>query len=392
MENKLQRAASAHISSLLSYFPAVGIVGPRQVGKTTLAKMLADASEAPWAYLDLEDDRDRQKLGTDPHFFFQHFEDQCIILDEVQQMPEIFRTLRGVIDANRRPGRFILLGSASPELLRQSSETLAGRIGYVELYPFSLLEIADPADWKAHWFRGGFPGSYLAPDDGLSLQWRKNFIKTYIERDLPQLGLSADPVLVRRFWQMLAAQHGNLWNAEQFANSLGVSGHTIKRYLGFLESAFMVSSLQPWFTNMGKRLVKSPKVYLRDSGILHAWFDFARFDDLLGNAILGASWEGYVIEQIKSVVGNKLECFFYRTQQGAECDLVLVKGGASIAAIEIKFSSAPTVNKGFYVSINDIQTAQNFVIVPQTEDYPLTAGIWVVSLSSFLGKHLPGLV
>ena len=392
MEKLFQRAASGHISSLLGYFPAVGIVGPRQVGKTTLAKMLADASEAPWAYLDLEDDRDRQKLATDPHFFFQHFEDQCIILDEVQQMPEIFRTLRGAIDANRRPGRFILLGSASPELLRQSSETLAGRIGYVELYPFNLLEIDDPSDWKAHWFRGGFPGSYLAPNDDLSLQWRKNFIKTYIERDLPQLGLSADPLQVRRFWQMLAAQHGNLWNAEQFANSLGVSGHTIKRYLGFLESAFMIHSLQPWFTNVGKRLVKSPKVYLRDSGILHAWFDFAQFDNLLGNTILGASWEGYVIEQIKSAVGDKLECFFYRTQQGAECDLVLVKGGAPIAAIEIKFSSAPTVSKGFYISIDDVQTAQNFVIVPQTEDYPLKEGVWVVSLSSFLEKHLPELI
>jgi predicted AAA+ superfamily ATPase len=191
---------------------------------------------------------------------------------------------------------------------------------------------------------------------------------------------------------MLASQNGNLWNAELFAKSLGLSGHTVKRYMGFLEGAFMVSSLQPWFTNVGKRLVKSPKVYLRDSGILHAWFDFARFDDLLGNAILGASWEGYVIEQIKAVAGDRLQYFFYRTQQGAECDLVLVKGTAPIAAIEIKFSSAPTIRKGFHISVGDIETTQNFVIVPQTEDYPVKDGIWVVSLSSFLKKHLPGLI
>jgi hypothetical protein len=257
------------------------------------------------------------------------------------------------------------------------------------------LEIGDPTSWRQLWLRGGIPDSFLSPNDQLSLQWRKNFIRTYLERDLPRLGLGADLVQMRRFWQMLASQHGMLWHGEKFATSLGVSGHTVKRYLNFLESAFLVTALQPWFTNVGKRLVKSPKIFLRDSGLLHAWLEIATLDDLLGNVILGTSWEGFVIEQIKAMAGDKLQYHFYRTHQGAECDLVLVKGGNPVAAIEIKFSSTPSISKGFYISISDLKTSTNFVIIPDIsgeDDYLLKEGIRVVGIYLFLKKYLPALV
>ena len=371
----------------MGYFPAVGIVGARQVGKTTLVKAL----DMETVYLDLEDERDRAKLAADPHFFLKTYQDQCVVLDEVQQMPEIFRLLRGIIDEYRWPGRFILLGSASPELLRQSSESLAGRIAYLELSPFSLSEIARETDWLTHWFRGGFSESLLSPDDELSLRWRRNFIRTYLERDLPRLGLGADPQLVRRFWQMLAGDNGGIWQGEKFARALGVSGHTVKSYLTFLENAFLVATLQPWFINVSKRIVKSPKVFQRDSGILHAWLDLGRMDDLLGNTILGTSWEGYVLEQVKNCSDDSLSCYFYRTHQGAECDIVLVKGTRPVAGLEVKFSSAPVLGKGFYTAIEDLGTKDNFVIIPGEEDYPLSQGLRATGLSVFLKNYLPGL-
>lgn len=387
MVKYIERTIDPELRKLLSYFPAVGVVGARQVGKTTLVKAL----DIDAVYLDLEDDRDRAKLAADPHFFLKTYEGQCVVLDEVQQMPEIFRLLRGIIDANRRPGRFILLGSASPELLRQSSESLAGRIAYLELSPFSLPEISTETDWQTHWFRGGFPESLLSSDDEHSLYWRRNFIRTYLERDLPMLGLSADTMLVRRFWQMLAGENGGIWQGEKFARSLGVSGHTVKGYLNFLEHAFLVTTLQPWFINVSKRIVKSPKVFQRDSGILHAWMDFSKIDDLLGNTILGASWEGYVLEQVKNGCGDRLSSYFYRTHQGTECDLVLVKGTQPVAGLEIKFSSAPVLTKGFFTAIDDLRTKENFVIIPGDEDYPLKPGLRVTGLPVFLKEYLPGL-
>ncbi|MBX2928407.1 MAG: ATP-binding protein [Saprospiraceae bacterium] len=385
MDKFIHRAIEPELKRLLSYFPAVGIVGARQVGKTTLVKALDDN----FVYLDLEDERDRAKLSADPHFFLRTYENRCVVLDEVQQMPEFFRLLRGIIDENRRPGRFILLGSASPELLRQSSESLAGRIAYVELSPLHLGEISAFCDWQTHWFRGGFPESLLAPDGALSLSWRRNFIRSYLERDLPRLGLSADPILIRRFWQMLAGENGGIWQGEKFARALGVSGHTVKSYLSFLENAFLVTSLQPWFPNVSKRIVKSPKVYQRDSGILHAWMDFNGINDLLGSTALGASWEGYVLEQIKNHSGEGLSCFFYRTHQGAECDIVLVKGHSPVAGIEIKFSSAPIISKGFYSSIADLGTRENYIIIPGEEDYQPKEGIRVTGLTTFLKQYLP---
>lgn len=387
MVKYISRSIESRLRELISFYPAVGLVGARQVGKTTLVKTLGQN----FIYLDLEDDRDRAKLSADPHFFFQQYTDRCIILDEVQQMPEIFRLLRGAIDENRRPGRFVLLGSASPDLLRQSSESLAGRIAYLELHPFHLLEIEGRFDWKTHWLRGGFPDALQAPSPELSFEWRRNFIRSYLERDLPRLGLSADPVTVRRFWQMLAGENGGIWQGEKFARSLGVSAATAKRYLTFLENAFLSMTLEPWFPNVGKRVVKSPKIFQTDSGILHTWLDLTDMDNLLGSAALGASWEGYVINQIKNVSQGQFGCYFYRTHQGAECDLVLVRGDKPIASVEIKFSPARALSKGFFIATADLGTSNNYVIVPETEAFEARKGLFVVGLSTFLTEHLPRL-
>jgi len=391
MEEMIERAATTELNRLLAWFPAVCIVGARQVGKTTLAKSLRqDNGPQPAIYLDLEAERDRRKL-KDPYLFLSRYENQCVILDEVQRMPGLFELLRGMIDENRRPGRFLLLGSAAPALLRQSAESLAGRIAYYELSPFSLLEIPGDTTQDAHWLRGGFPDSLLAESDEASAAWRQNFIRTYVERELGILGLGADPNRIRRFWQMLASLNGSIWKGESFASSLGISGVTVHKYLDFLENAFLLTVLQPWHGKIEKRLVKAPKVYIRDSGLLHALLHLDFFDDLLAHPGLGMSWEGYVIEQVRETAGDKLELYYYRTHNGAECDLVLAKGGDPVASIEIKFSSAPDVSKGFHISVSDLNTSRNFVVIPKGEDYPLKENIEVVSLRSFLEKHLPGL-
>lgn len=390
-EKFIPRLAAAPLAQLLGWFPAVAIVGARQVGKTTLARSLAQTGGQQAMYLDLEAERDRRKL-KDPYLFLKRFESQCIILDEIQRMPGIFELLRGMIDENRRPGRFLLLGSAAPALLQQSSETLAGRIAYFELSPFHLTEVLAHADQEAHWLRGGFPDSLLAESDEASDKWRQNFIRTYLERDLRMLGLGAEPALLRRFWQMIAAVNGGIWNAETFAASLGVSGTTLRKYLDFLENAFLITVLRPWSGKTAKRLVKAPKVYVRDSGLLHALLRLDYYEELLGHPVLGGSWEGYVIEQVRQLAGDQLQVYFYRTHHGAECDLVLAKGDTPIAAIEIKFSSAPDVAKGFYQVIEDLGTTSNFVITPHSDDYPLKAQIEVTSLRSFLRYHLPRLL
>ncbi len=385
MVNYINRHIEKELLSLLSYFPAVGLVGARQVGKTTLIRNL----ETPdLVYVDLEDDRDRLRLA-DPHLFFELNREKCVALDEVQQMPEIFRQLRGIIDSDRRPGKLLLLGSASPELLRQSSESLAGRVAYLELTPFLFPEVKDQTDWKTHWLRGGFPLSLFAPDGAQSLKWRKNFIRSYLERDLPSLGLGADYAVIRRFWQMLAGENGGIWQASKFAKALGIAHATVSRYFSYFENAFLVRTLQPWFANVSKRLVKSPKVYHRDSGLLHAWLDLETLDSLLGNTAVGPSWEGYVIEQVYGWSMGQIDLFFYRTHQGAECDLVLVKGNKPVASIGIKFSMSPTPAKGFYIATEDLDTADNFIIYPGEEVYPVKKGYLVVGLNKFLEEYLP---
>lgn len=387
---EIVRNIEALLAEYLTIFPVVGIIGPRQVGKTTLAKALT--KNHPIHYLDLESAAGRQKL-SDPLLYLQNHQDKLIILDEIQQMPQLMAELRGIIDIDRRVGRFIILGSASPTLIKKSADSLAGRIGYIELPSFTLQEVGIENETKL-WHRGGFPLAYLAGSERGSMIWRKNFIRTYIEKDLALLGLSAEPQTIERFWRMLASVHGNLWNSESIGRSMGLTHPTINRYLDLMEGAFLVRRLQPYFVNIPKRLVKSPKIYLRDSGILHAFKDIIQEKDLLDDPQVGASWEGFVIEQIIEEMQNRLidaKPYFYRTQQGAECDLILEHNNQVKAAIEIKFSSAPQISKGFRITMTDTNAKEGFIIAKTNETYKIEANITVTSLSKFLTDFLPKL-
>lgn len=385
----LRREAFQHLQELLTFFPAVGLIGPRQVGKTTLVKEWAKRLHPATVYLDLESSKDRIKL-IEPHLFLADYSHQLVILDEIQYMPELMNDLRGMIDDERRPGRFLILGSASPELMQKSSESLAGRIGYLELTPFLLSEVA-PEDQTKLWLRGGFPDSFLAPTNELSFTWRRNFVKTYVERDIPRLGLQVDAITLERFWRMLAGFQGNIWNAENFSRSLGVTAKTVTRYLNFMHNAFLVHQLQPYSTNLKKRLVKAPKIYLRDSGILHFLHDITSIQELKNNVLIGASWEGHVIEQIRRQARDRFQYFFYRTHQGTECDLVLVRSGKVAAAIEIKYSLAPVLNKGFHVALDDLKSKKNFVVIPAGDSFQISTKIKIASLHDFLLNDLPKL-
>ena len=387
----IQRMITNELIKLMNSFPVVGIIGPRQVGKTSLAKYLIKIIKKDTLYLDLELPEDQSKL-SEPQLFLEHYSDKCIILDEIQQMPHLFPVLRALIDKDRQAGRYLILGSASPNLLKQSSETLAGRIVYKQLSPFNLTEIAHEVEMNTHWHRGGFPPALLATDDENFITWMRNFVQTYLERDLPMLGLTVSPTLMRRFWTMLAYFHGGIWNASSFANALGITVPTVNRYLDFLESAFIVNRLQPYYLNIKKRLVKSPKIYLRDSGLLHYLTGIFRFDALLGNIIIGNSWEGYVIEQIQQHIPEEFELYYYRTHNGAESDLVIVHGNKPLACIEIKYTSAPKASKGFSISIADLNTTQNFIITPYSDSYPISENIFVCNLMDFLTEHLPSII
>lgn len=386
----ITRNIESLLAEYLTIFPVVGIIGPRQVGKTTLAKMLA--KKQPIHYLDLEAAADRQKL-SDPVLYLQNYQDKLVILDEIQQMPQLMAELRGIIDADRRVGRFIILGSASPTLIKKSADSLAGRIGYIELSSFSLSEVESENEMKL-WHRGGFPLSFLANTERGSMIWRKNFIKTYIEKDLALLGLTAEPQTIERFWRMLASTHGNLWNSENIGRSMGLTHPTINRYLDLMEGAFLVRRLQPYFVNISKRLVKSPKIYLRDSGILHAFKDIVQERALFDDPQVGASWEGFVIEQIIEAMQHVLtdgQAYFYRTQQGAECDLLIEHNGKVKVAIEIKMSSAPQISKGFRIAMADTKAQQGFVIAKTNETYTIEENITITSLNTFLHDILPQL-
>lgn len=378
------------LQELLDFFPAVAIIGPRQIGKTTLAKQLAQSLGREVIYLDMEDDRDYAKLQDNANAYFDAHQDACIIIDEVQAMPALFTRLRPAIDTKRTAGRFLLLGSASPDLVKGVTETLAGRIAFHELNQITLPEIVGTnIDMKTHWFRGGFPEPLLAKSDKQYGLWSQNFIFSYAERDLRTLfGVELSTPMIHRMWQMLSHYHGGIWSAETFARSLGVSAPTVNRYLDFMEGAFLVRKLQPWFANAKKRLIKSPKVYIRCAGILHKLLDIKSFDALQGHPIIGNSWESYVIENIAASVHSEVELYYYRTQNGAECDIVLAIGLKILACIEIKYSDAPVVSKGFYNSIEDLESKNNFVITPTSDDYIKNENVRVCKLEVFLDKYL----
>ena len=378
MSEYIHRKAEKKIEKLLSYFPAVAIVGPRQVGKTSLALAMSAALPKPTVYLDLENPNDLAKLEN-PSLFLEPLAEHTVILDEVQRKPDLFPVLRGIIDKHRVPGRFILLGSASPDLIRDSSESLAGRIAYHELMPISFDEISGRFDFRQHWFRGGFPESLLAPDDELSGAWRQNFIRTYLERDLPLLGLSADPVIIGRLWQMLAHLSGNLLNMETIAKSLGINGTTVRRYIDFMEAAYLVKRLTPFYANIKKRLVKSPKIYIRDTGILHQLLGIPSFIDLAGHPSVGASWETYIVEQLLATMPDTHELHFFRTHAGAEADVVISRAGKPEVLIEIKYSTAPKPSKGFFHVVEDLKPKRQFLICPVDEGHPLSEDLRVLS-------------
>lgn len=385
MARYLPRQAEKAILDLVAFFPAVVIVGPRQVGKTSLARHIADQLPRPSLYIDLEIPEERALL-SEPTLFLEQHRDQTVILDEVQRLPDLFPVLRGLIDRARHPGRFILLGSASPELIRDTSESLAGRVAYFELPPFLYGEIAAVSDYREHWLRGGFPESLLSEDDRRSAQWRQNFVRTYLERDLPLLGLRADPIVVEKLWTMVAHNHAQLLNMQALAGSLGLAVNTIRRYLDFLESAYLIRRLQPFYANVGKRIVKTPKVYIRDSGILHTLLGVPDFDRLQRHLSLGASWEGYVLQEIAGLARPDDKLFFYRTADGTEADVVIARGGEPEILLEIKHSATPVPSKGFYIAQNDLGTKKNYVVYPLERDYPLSREVQAVGLSN-LGKY-----
>ena len=388
----IKRKELTEVEAALKQFPAVAILGPRQVGKTTLVQLLEKKIKQKYLYLDLERNSDVAKLA-DAETYLEKHQDKCVIIDEVQRMPELFSVLRPLIDAKRTPGRFILLGSASPQLVKGVSESLAGRISYIELPPVTITEaLKAKIKMDTHWYRGGFPDALTASTELAFHKWMDNFINTYIERDLNFLfGVSFSTATMRNFWSMLAHTSGGMLNTEMLARSLGVSAPTVTKYLSFLEGAYLLRMLPSWTVNAKKRLVKAPKIYLRDSGILHRLSRVHSMQDLHGHPVVGASWEGYAIQQIISLKPAYLDAYYYRTQHGAECDLVLVKGIKPIAAIEIKLSSTPAVSHGYYTSVSDLKTKDNFIVNRDNDTYTNTDGVMYCSLIDFVKNILPGL-
>ena len=399
----VRRFLRPQVEEHLSLFPAVGLLGPRQAGKTTLARMIADARadtrhgepgrSAGGLYLDLENPADLARLAEGSGYL-EGVTDRLVVLDEVQRAPELFRELRGIIDrrirGGERAGQFLILGSASLDLLRQSGESLAGRIGYLELGPLDVREVEQSQPLRL-WSRGGFPPSFLAPSDEASALWREHFIRTYLERDIPQLGPRIPAETLRRFWTMLAHSQGGLWNASTFARSLGVSGKTVARYADLLVDLLLVRRLQPIHVNVRKRLAKSPRIYLRDSGVLHALLRIPDLDYLLGHPIAGASWEGFAIETLIRAAPDRLSPpGFYRTATGVEIDLILEVPGPRRWAIEIKRGLAPRIGKGFRIALEDVNPDRAFVVYGGDDRYPAGGGVEVIGLRE-LATELAGL-
>ena len=381
MHKYVKREVTQTIKDRLRHYPAVALLGARQTGKSTLAGMLIkDFKDA--IYLDLERPADLNKL-SEPEAFLSRFGDRLICLDEIQRIPDIFPILRGVIDRNQRNGQFLILGSASRDLIKQSSESLAGRISYLEITPFNHQEAAF-VDADTHWLLGGFPRSLLAKNKEISFQWREDYIRTFLERDIPQLGFRIPANTIGRFWRMVAHSHGQVLNASKLGASMGVSSHTIRNYIDLLEQTFMVRALQPFSGNVRKRLIKSPKVYIRDTGILHALLNIEKMEDLFAHPVYGASYEGYVLEAILAQL-PRWEGSFYRTSNGAEIDLILAKGLQTVA-VEIKASPSPKVSKHFWNCIDTVKPDRTVVIAQVDMEYPIADNVMVMPLQMFLNE------
>ena len=379
MEGYITRKIAAKVVENLQDYPVVALLGVRQVDKSTLAKLLHQDLENS-VYLDLEKQSDLNKLN-DPEVFFDYNASKFICMDEIQLVPEIFSTLRSVVDARARNNQFLILGSASRELIRQSSESLAGRISYLEMTPLLLSELHD-GDIDPLWLRGGYPKSFLHSTDQKSFEWRENYIRTFLERDIPQLGFRIPGSAIGRLWRMLAHSQSQTLNSSKLAVALGVSSHTVSSYIEILEQTFLVRILRPYEINLKKQLVKSPKVFIRDSGLLHALLNIETMNDLLGHPIYGHSYEGFIVE---NVISNfpRWNFSFYRTKSGAEIDLVMSKGNR-VVAIEIKTSKSPKLQRGFWNAVEDIQATEKYVIAPVESPYPISCGAQVTNLASFL--------
>lgn len=386
----IKRILGKQLSDSIDQSPAVALLGPRQVGKTTLALEIGRHFQA--LYLDLESEQDRAKLAQ-PELYLADHQDKLVILDEVHRAPGLFPVLRGLIDRGRRSGRksgqYLLLGSASVDLLKQSGETLAGRIAYLELTPFNILETRSPTADDL-WVRGGFPDSLLASDAAKSLRWRQDFIRTYLERDIPQFGPRIAAETLRRFWGMLAHHQGGLLNTAQFARNLGVDVKTASAYLDLLVDLMLVRRLLPWHSNLGKRLVKSPKVFVRDSGLVHALLNISDKETLLAHPVVGQSWECFVIENLLVCASDKAQGYFYRSNGGAEIDLLLSWPNGDIWAIEIKRSLTPKLERGFHAACTDLTPAKKFVVYPGIERYRMAPDIEAISLEALANEIVAG--
>jgi predicted AAA+ superfamily ATPase len=382
MHGYIRRNLETEIRENLTYFPVVAILGARQAGKSTTAKFIGKHIEK-FVYLDLESPLDVNKL-KDPELFFHNNKDYTICLDEIQRIPDLFPVLRSIVDREYFTGKIIILGSASSHLIRQSSESLAGRISYLELTPFLYQELhhMEGYELSEHWLRGSFPRSYLAPSLRLSKEWRTNFIRTFIERDIPQLGKQIPSSNLNRLLTLCAHNSGQIINLSRMGESLGISYHTVKAYIDLFEQTFIIRLLKPYYENIKKRFIKSPKIYFRDTGLLHQFLGIDDFNSLLGHPIFGSSWECFVLENI---AGGRTDFnyFYYRTSNGAEIDLILVKGQKKIA-LEIKASSSPNIGKGFYNSIEELNIPAAFLVAPINETYEIKKGVFVMGLKHFL--------
>jgi predicted AAA+ superfamily ATPase len=381
----IERGLTPKLRDAIAHNPAVALLGPRQVGKTTLALEVGRDFDA--FYLDLESEQDRAKLAQ-PELYLADHQDKLVILDEVHRAPGLFPVLRGLIDrarrAGRRSGQYLLLGSASLDLLRQSGESLAGRIAYLELAPFNVME-TQSLSIEALWVRGGFPDSLLAANAARSLHWRQDFIRTYLERDIPQFGRRISAETLRRLWIMLAHHQGGLLNVAQFARNLGVDGKTAAAYLDLLVDLLIVRRLPPWHANLGKRLVKSPKIFVRDSGLVHALLNIPDKETLLSHPVVGQSWECFAVENLLVCAGDKAQGYFYRTSGGAEIDLLLAWPDGSLWAVEIKRSLTPKVERGFHAACADLKPARKFVLYPGQERYRVDVDMEAISLQELAG-------